>query len=156
MNEKQQIERATVDAFVAMHNEIYGTSYSICEYGDTPDAVCISEESDILNVEVCITEDRVGDIPWALGKTENRPYQGELGSCLSGNVLAELSKRLIKKSLMRYGGHTALVIRDSSGVDWDWELIQQDVRDYIHQCKNCFDMGIWIINSAKTRLQRID
>jgi len=155
MNEKEQIEKATVDAFVALHNEIHGTSYSVREYGDAPDAVCVTADGDCFNVEVTITEDRPGDIPWALGRAEKRPYQGRPGSCLQGNVLAQLADRLDKKTLMRYGHDTALVMRTSSGLDWDWEDIRPQVEEYLQQCGNPFRMGIWIINRTKTRLHRI-
>ncbi len=155
MTEKRRIEKATIDAFVALHNEIYGTSYSVREYGDAPDAACVSAQGDFLNIEVCITEDRPGDIPWLLGKTDKRPYLGNSGSCLPGNVLTQLGQRLDKKSLMRYGEQTALVIRDSSGVDWDWEDIKPQVQDHLQQCGNPFQMGVWIVNRSLTRLHRI-
>jgi hypothetical protein len=155
MNEKQQIERATVDAFITLYNELHDTSYSVREYGDAPDAVCESGSGDDLNVEVCITEDRPGDIPWALGKVSSRPSQSRIGSCLSGNALQQLAERLKKKSLMRYGERCALVIRDSSGVDWDWEELKTQVKAYLEEYGNPFDMGIWIVNRTKTRLHRI-
>ena len=135
MNEKQQNERATVDAFITLYNELHGTSYSVREYGDAPDAVSESDSGDVLNIEVCITEDRPGDIPWALGKVLSRPSKSRIGSCLSGNVLVQLAKRLKKKSLMRYGGRCALVIRDSSGVDWDWEELKTQVKEYLEKAK---------------------
>lgn len=155
MTEKQRIEKATVDAFVALHNETHRTSYSVREYGDAPDAACASAQGDLLNIEVCVTEDRPGDIPWLLGKTPKRSHSGKRGSCLSGNVLTELKERLNKKSLMRYGPKTALVIRDSSGVDWDWEAVKPQVQEHLQQCGNPFQMGIWIANRSLTRLHKI-
>jgi hypothetical protein len=159
MKEKEEIEKATVDAFVQLHNEMHGTSYSVREYGDQdgkrPDAVCVTADGDHFNVEVTITEDRPGDIRWALGRADQRPYQGAPGSCLQGNVLAQLAVRLDKKSIMRYGCQTALVIRDSSGVDWDWEDIRPQAEEYLRQRGNPFQFGIWIVNRAKTRLHRI-
>ncbi len=155
MTEKQRIEKATVDAFVALHNKNYGTSYSVREYGDAPDATCVSVLGDILNIEVCVTEDRAGDIPWVQGKTNTRRYQGKLGSSLLGNVLTQLGQRLDKKSLMRYGNQTALVIRDSSGVDWDWEDVKSQVQERLQQSANPFQMGIWIVNRPLTHLHRI-
>lgn len=155
MKEKEQIERATVDAFCALHNQKYGTSFSVREYGDSPDAVCMTGDGSLFNVEVTITEDRPGDIPWVLGKTEKRPYQGRPGSCLQGNVLSQLAKRLQKKVLKRYGGRTALVIRDASGVDWDWEDIKPQVADLIREWGNPFELGIWIVNRPGNRLHRI-
>lgn len=159
MNDKEQIEKDTVDAFVALHNGMHGTSFSVREYGDhhgaRPDAVCVTGDGEPFNVEVTITEDRPGDIPLALGKANQRPYQGRPGSYLQGNVLAQLAVRLDKKSLMRYAGQTALVIRDSSGVDWDWEGIRPQVEEYLEQRGNPFQLGIWIVNRTKTRLHRI-
>jgi len=159
MKEKEQIEKATVDAFVELHNEMYGTAHSVREYGDhdgdRPDALCVAADGDEFNVEVTITEDRPGDIQWALVKADQRPYQGPPGSRLQANVLAQLAGRLDKKSLRRYGGRTALVIRDSSGVDWDWEDIRPQAKEYLQQRGNPYQLGIWVVNRAKTRLHRI-
>ena len=156
MDEKQQIEKITVDAFVSLHNEKIGTRYSVLKYGDYPDAVCTNANGEQFNVEVTVTGDRSGDIQWMLGRTDKRPYQGRSASCLQDNVLAQLIERLNKKALMRYGGKSALVIRDSSPVDWDWEYVRPQVREYLEQNGNPFELGIWVVNLTKTRLHRLD
>jgi hypothetical protein len=58
--------------------------------------------------------------------------------------------RLRSKFKMRYGPHTALVIGDSSGVDWDLEI--PDVRRELGSEANPFDEGVWILNRTKDRL----
>ena len=159
MNDKELVEKATIDAFVALHNQKYGTAYAVSEYGDNggdrPDAVCVTANGELFYTEITLTEDRPGDIPWMLGRTDSRPHQGITGSCLQDNVLAELTKRLTKKTSMRYGGQTALVIRDTSGVDWDWEDVRLQVQDLLQKTGNPFCLGIWVVNRAKTRLCRI-
>lgn len=157
VNEKEQIEKATVDAFVDLHNKMHGTFYSVREYGDhqgaRPDAICATADGEVFNVEVTITEDRSGDIPLVLGKAKRRRYQGKLASCLQGNVFAQLTERLNKKSLMRYAGRTALVIRDSSGVDWDWEEIRPQVKEFLRQRSNPFHLGICPLHRGRTTVR---
>ena len=60
-----------------------------------------------------------------------------------------------KKNGIRYGNPNALVIRDSSGCDWDWEDVKPHVQEYFKEKQNPFDLGIWIVNRMKTRLHRI-
>lgn len=155
MNEKQKIEKATVDAFVRLFNENEKQDYVVAEYSDAPDATCRNSSGQVIHVEVTLTEDRPGDLPWILGRFKERPGKSRIGSHLRGNVLEQLAKRLDDKMNKRYGERAALVIRDSSGVDWDWEDIAYDVQRMIEDKCNPFGMGIWVVNRTKTRLHRL-
>ena len=108
-----------------------------------------------MQVEVTLTEDNPGDLALTLGRPDKRANGPRLGNHLRETVLAQLSKRIGKKILNRYGKGSSLVIRDSSGVDWDWEHVREDVRIMLRDRINPFDMGIWILNRTKTRLVRL-
>ena len=155
MNEKEIIERETIDAFVEMFNRREQEDYVVEKYSDAPDAICKNGCGEKLQVEVTLTEDRPGDLPWMLGRLDDRPRKSRLGSCLGGNVLNQLMKRLEDKMKKRYGQKTALVVRDSSGVDWPWEHIADDVQRLIKDKSNPYDMGIWVVNLSKTRVHRL-
>jgi hypothetical protein len=155
MNEKEKIEKATVDAFVEMFNQREKEDYVVVKYSDAPDAICKNSSGQIMRVEVTLTGDRPGDLPWTLGRLKERPGKSRIGSCLGGNVLNQLIRRLDDKIQKRYGEKTALVVRDSSGVDWDWEHIADDVQRLIEDRSNPYDMGIWVVNRTKTRLHRL-
>ena len=60
-------------------------------------------------------------------------------------------KRIEKKLSKRYGPNTALVVRDTSGVDWDWDLVGDAIKDRLKSVQNPFDTGIWILSSAKNK-----
>ena len=154
-SEKQRIEKATVDAFVLLFNTSQGQDYAILQYGDAPDATCRNSSGQIMQVEVTLTEDNPDDLAWSLGKTENRPPRYWFGNCLQRNALNQLLGRLDDKILKRYGKNTALVIRDSSGVDWDWEYVAEEIRSALRPRFNPYDMGIWILNRTKSRLFRL-
>ena len=155
MNEKEKIEKATVDAFVKLFNEREKQDYVVEQYSDAPDATCRNSSGQVMQTEVTLTEDRPGDLPWILGRFKERPGKSRIGSHLQGNVLEQLAKRLDDKTKKRYGDRTALVVRDSSGVDWDWEDIADDIHRLVKDMGNPFDMGIWVVNRTKTRLQRL-
>ena len=155
MTEKQQIEKATTDAFVALFNTREKQDFVVQQYGDAPDAICKNSAGQIMQIEVTLTEDRHGDLPWMFGRFKERPDKTRIGSCLQGNVLEQLAVRLDDKTMKRYGKETALVIRDSSGVDWDWEDVSKEVRYLLKVRGNPFDMGIWVLNRTKTRLHRL-
>ena len=55
----------------------------------------------------------------------------------------------------RFGPNTALVVRDTSGVDWDWDLVADTVKQSLHGIGNPFDEGIWILSTAKDRIFRV-
>lgn len=152
---KQRIEKTTVDAFVPLFNINQGQDYAVLQYGDAPDAICRNGSGQIIQVEITLTEDNPGDLAWSFGETETRPPSYWYGNCLQRNVLDQLRRRLDAKILKRYGERTALVIRDSSGADWDWEYVAEDIRETMGPRLNPYDMGIWILNRTKSRLFRL-
>lgn len=164
MSEKKQIERSTAEAFLSLYNQEKGASFRIVEFGDAPDAHCADNLGARLNLEITLTEDRPGDIPALLGrssaldadtlKSELESGRGE-GSSLGGDVLAVLVDRIHSKLKKRYGPDTALVIRDASGVDWDWNLVVTKLRERLEGTANPFVRGVWLVNRSKDRLFRL-
>jgi hypothetical protein len=55
----------------------------------------------------------------------------------------------------RYGPNTVLVVRDTSGVDWDWNLVSDTVKQLLQGIENPFDKGIWVVSAAKDRISQI-
>ena len=108
-----------------------------------------------MQVEVTLTEDNPNDLAWSLGRQDKRPNRTPSGNCLQRNVLNQLINRLDDKNLKRYGKDTALVIRDSSGVDWNWEYVAEEIRYIMGQRFDPYDMGIWILNRTKSQLIRL-
>ena len=182
MDENKRIEKATADAFLSYYNRHKGTSFRVEEYSDAPDVRARDERGEVLQFDVTMTECHPGDIKAALGRSEARSLEslkqqmGEVRagkadprdrvSKLSGNVIDSLKKRLRDKLIMAYGSNTALVIRDTSGVDWDWDLVQSFeqiiesvLKDLERELKavveNPYDRGIWIVSRSKDRVFRI-
>ncbi|MCF8039463.1 MAG: hypothetical protein K9K79_09100 [Desulfohalobiaceae bacterium] len=171
MNEKEAIEKATADAFIELYNRRMGTSFSIIEYSDAPDIRCRDLKGNILNFEITLTEDREKDIAAALGRSDHRSFNSlrkhldevkagkanplERGSCLQGNVTQMIVSRILPKLKKDYGSYVGLVIRDSSPVCWDWELVVDDIRGLLTSQRNPFDKGIWIISFRKDKIYRI-
>jgi len=53
-------------------------------------------------------------------------------------------------------GHSvALVIRDASPLDWNWEYVLEDIRTAIAPYKNPYDKGIWLASYSKGKMYRI-
>ena len=171
MNETQAIERATADAFITLYNSEQGTDYVPVEYSDAPDVRCTDSQKNMLNLEITLTEDRPGDIKARLGRSNDRSLEAlkahlekvkagladplERVSCLNTNVSSILIQRIRAKMNKRYGSDTALVVRDTSGVDWDWDLVADDIRQKLGNIQNPFDKGIWIVSATKDRIFRI-
>lgn len=168
MNEKRAIETGTAEGFLRLYNSAKGTSFRIVRCGDSPDVECADSDGRKLNLEITLTEDRPRDIQALLGRSDDRGLDAlrkhvndvrvgradarERASSLSGNVACSLAVRLRSKFKMRYGPHTALVIRDSSGVNWDWDLEIPDIRQELGSVPNPFEKGVWILNRTTDRL----
>jgi hypothetical protein len=170
MSEKTDIEWATGEAFISLYNAELAATY-LAQPSEAPDIHCVDQKGNRLNLEITMTEDRPGDIKALLGRSEDRslgvlkihlakvkegkadPF--ERVSCLSGNVSEMVVKRIEKKLTKRYGPNTALVVRDTSGVDWDWDLVVDAIKDRLKSVHNPFDMGIWILFSSKNRIFRV-
>jgi len=171
LNEKEAIEKVTANAFVDLYNHEMGTSFSIAEYSDAPDIRCRDIKGNIFNLEITLTEDREKDIAAALGRSDHRSIEllrkhlveGKVGkanslervNCLQGNVTDMIVDRILPKLKKDYGSNAALVIRDTSPVCWDWELVIDDIRQMLASQRNPFDKGIWIISFRKDKIYRI-
>jgi hypothetical protein len=168
MTEMEAIERETADAFLALYNAQHGTSYAVTAYSDAPDVRCADPSGSTFNLEITLTEDRPHDIQALLGRSDHRSVETlrahvdrvnagladprERVSELGANVAAALIGRIHAKILKRYGPDTALVIRDVSPLDWDWDLEIPNMRAALADSPIPFDRGIWIINTQKTRI----
>ena len=157
MSEKQESEKATAEGFLNLFNEYHKTDYRITEIADAPDVRCKNATGESLNLEITLTEDRPGDIKAILGRSDQRDIKNisSVGSRLSQNVLEQVRKRIKDKATKRYGPHTALVIRDTSGVNWDWNNVAGAISDQSQLDYNPFDNGVWILNLSKTKIFRV-
>lgn len=171
MSEKEAIEKATADAFIELYNREMGTSFSITEYSDAPDIRCRDLKGNIFNFEITLTEDREKDIAAALGRSDHRSIGAlrkhldevkagkasplDRVSCLQGNVTQMIVSRILPKMEKDYGPNVGLVIRDTSPVSWDWELVVDEIRSQLNSPTNPFDKGIWIISFRKDKIYRI-
>jgi hypothetical protein len=171
LKEKEAIEKATADAFVELYNQEMRSSYSIIEHSDAPDIRCKDRNGNTLNLEITLTEDRTGDIQASLGRSESRSLEAlkkhledvkagkanslDKASCLQGNVSSMIVSRIQPKLIKDYGSNTALVIRDSSRGDWDWDMVANQIKDSLSLTRNPFDKGIWVITFSKDRIFRL-
>ena len=174
LSEKKAIEKTTAEKFLTFYNAQMGTSYSIVELSESPDIRCIDSDGNKLNLEITLSEDCNGDIQSLLGRADHRNIdrsieglrahqervkQGKESifdrvSCLSGNSGSMMIMRIQKKLTKAYGPNTALVARDTSGVDWDWNSVIDDIKAQLNLSQNPFDKGIWILSDS--RLLRVD
>lgn len=170
-DEKKAIEKATADAFIKLYNSEMGTSFSIVEYSDSPDIRCKEPEGNTFNFEITLTEDWPKDIQAALGRSDHRSIEAlrqhladvragkasplERVSCLQGNVVEMIVCRIKPKLEKDYGHNVALVIRDSSPLDWDWDLVVDHIKNRLNLLGNPFDKGIWIISYSKDKIFRL-
>ena len=164
MSEKQAIEKATGEGFLDLYNRLQSTDFRIVEMSDAPDVRCMDSLGKTLNLEITTTEDRPGDIKAVLGRSNSRSLEalrvarGEEQpqfSSLSGTVSDQLVGRLQNKMMNDYGSNAALVVQDTSGVDWDWDYVIPTIRSRLDLKKNPFSQGIWVLSRAKDRLFQI-
>lgn len=169
MSEKQAIERGTAEGFLVLYNQFLRTDFKIVEMSDAPDARCKDSHGNMLNLEITTTEDRPGDIKALLGRSNSRSLEalrahvervarGEEQpqfSSLSDEVSDHLVERLRSKMKNDYGSNTALVVRDMSGGDWDWNDVIPALRSRLDLTKNPFSRGIWVLSRVKDRLFQI-
>ena len=171
MNEKEAIEKATADAFINLYNSEMETTFSIIEYSDAPDIRCQDSEGNTFNFEITLTEDRPKDIQAALGRSEHKSLAAlknhlaevkagkasplERVNCLQTNVASMLVNRILPKLKKDYGKNVALVVRDTSGVGWDWDIIIEDLKLKLSSERNPFDKGIWIITVRKDKIYNL-
>jgi hypothetical protein len=169
MSEKQAIEKGTAKGFLVLYNQVLGTDFRIMEMSDAPDARCMDSHRKTLNLEITTTEDRPGNIKALLGRSNSRSLEalrahvervarGEERpqfSSLSDEVSDHLVGRLQSKMMNDYGPNAALVVRDTSGVDWNWDDVIPVIRSRLDLTKNPFSQGIWVLSRVKDRLFQI-
>ena len=172
LTEKEQDERDIAEGFIKYYNMLKGSSYQIVEHSDAPDFRCVDFQKNMLNLEITQTEDRPKDIAAYHGRSNHRSIEAlkehnakvkegkanplERVSCLSGNVMVTIVDRIKKKMNKDYGKNTALVVGDTSGCNWDWDMEIEDIGNSLDLSRNPYDKGIWIISKDKTNIFRID
>lgn len=148
-----------------------GKFFSITEYSDAPDIRCQDPNGNTFNFEITLTEDKSKDIQANLGRSEHRSINSlkrhledvkagkadplERVSCLQGNVTDMIVSRIAPKLNKDYGSNTALVIRDTSPVGWDWDMVVDQIKSGLNLKRNPFDKGIWILNYSKDTIYKI-
>ena len=169
MNEKELIEKATAEGFLQLYNRHFCTKFDIAQLADAPDVRCRDTEGNELNIEVTLTQDSDRDIQALLGRSEHKSIKSleehnqrvavgkelPMFSSLSGNVCENIAAKINEKLLMRYGPNTALVVRDSSGCDWEWSEVTEELKGKLKLDSNPFDEGVWILNFSKSKLYLI-
>jgi hypothetical protein len=172
LTEKEQIEKATAEAFIPLYNKLMRASFKIVEHSDAPDFRCVDSQNNELKLEITLTEDRPKDIAALCGRSDHRSLESlkehlrkvkegkahplQRVSCLSGNVMAMAVDRIKKKMNKDYGKNTALVVGDTSGCNWDWDMEIEGIGNSLDLSRNPYDKGIWIISKDKTNIFRID
>lgn len=170
-SEKEKVEISTADAFIDLYNAKMNSSFEVVEYSDAPDVRCKDASGNVLNLEITLTEDRAGDIPAILGRSNNKSISSqrehlnkvragkasifEQVSSLSENVAAILIQRIKAKSKKDYGASVALVLRDSSPVGWDWEHIVPEINAQLSEVHLPFEHGVWLLTFTKDRIIQI-
>ena len=169
LGEKQSIERGTAEGFLLLYNRLHAADFRVVEVSDSPDVRCIDSSGQELNLEVTMTEDLPGDIRAVLGRSDVRSLRSlraHLDAVRNGRepplrasslveLCATVADRIQRKVNNCYGLDAALVVRDSSGVDWDWDSVIPDIRRQLDLTRNPFHRGIWLISRTKDRLFRI-
>ncbi len=157
MNEKKQIEKATAEKYIELYNRKYDTTFKIKEWSDNPDVICENQTGDKLNLEITLTENNDGDIQALLGRSEHKSlkHAKEHGmgqaSSLSGNVSEQAYNRIHEKMMKDYGVNVALVVRDTSPLDWNWNSEIKKLALRLKGVKNPFDKGIWILSPSQSQ-----
>ena len=72
MTEKEKIEKATAEKFLAAYNANSNTAFEIKEQSDSPDIVCEDKDGNQLKLEITLTEDQDNDIKALLGRSERQ------------------------------------------------------------------------------------
>ncbi len=168
MNEKEEIEKATADIFIKLYNTKMGSSFSIIEYSDAPDIQCTDPHKNKFNFEITLTEDKPNDIKALLGRSDHKRWEKtiseiktgktkayEVVSCLQGNVTETIISRIKPKFKKDYGKNVALVIRDTSPLNWEWDTAIDQIKLQLNLNENPFNKGIWIITYTMDKIYRI-
>lgn len=175
MDEKGQIEWATAEAFLDIYNENHGNDYKVIEHSDSPDFCCENISKDRLNLEITLIEDQDGAIQALLGRSNNfslDELKRHIASVKAGKeeplftssqeAATRLKNRICEKLKKDYGPSVALVVRDTSRLDLEWDSqigdISEWIRMKIEKRKSPFDKGVWIFNKDKDirKIWRLD
>lgn len=168
----QLIELATAEGFLAHYNTLRGSTYAVERVagdGEAPDVLTKDASGNLLSIEVTLTEDRPRDIASEFGPSNHKSLDALKAhlqrvkegkeqvkiNCLSGNVLAVLIDRINSKLSKRYGNNVALVVRDTSGVPWDWKQVVPQLQASLSIQTVPFDRGIWMLSRCKSILTPI-
>jgi len=152
LNEKQQIELATANAFLALFNQRMGTSFEPVEVSDTPDVRCRDASTEqMLDLEITLLEDRPDDIAYMLGRVEVvDEFSVTRVIDFRRDVIPRLVDRLKDKLLSAYGERTALLIRQVGPIwdatDWRREA-PAVVSEVLARREKHYGMGVWILCS---------
>lgn len=155
MTEKEKIEKSTAEEFIAVYNKNFKTTFAVKKHSDHPDIICEDKNGNQLKLEITLTEDQDNDIKALLGRSEHKDieYVKKHGmgpaSALSGNVMEHAYNRILKKMSKNYGTNVALVVRDTSPLDWDWNLCISKLTEKLKNVSNPFDKGVWILLIAQ-------
>ena len=165
MNEKETIEKQIAEGFLDLYNCEFNTTFKISEMSDAPDVRCKDSNGKELNLEITQTEDRDLDIKAMLGRSNHKNIEAleehnkkvaegkEKPQFISfSESLEQLATCINTKIKKQYGTNTALVVRDTSGLDWKWNLVIGNLKEKLNLEDDRFDKGIWILNRAKTKL----
>lgn len=153
VEEKRAIENATVKGFLDLYNLEKADDFRITTHGDSPDFVCTNSVGRRLNIETTTAHDDRNDMQVLLGRATSR--KRPRSARLRDFVLANLLTIIREKQLKRYGSNTALVIRQTSGVDWDWEMEIEAIRSGFPGQTSPYDVGVWIIDRTMTKIWRV-
>jgi hypothetical protein len=173
VTEKNQIELETARAFLRLYNAAMQATYRIVECSDAPDVGCEDENGRKLAIEITLTEEAPGEIRERLGRSPRPQHSMErlreqLDRVRGGDLdilqiltstpetrLAQIVGAIRKKLVKRYGDNVALVVRDTSPCDWDWELEVDAIRRQLAGKTNAFSCGIWVLSAGKDRIVRV-
>jgi len=72
-------------------------------------------------------------------------------SALSGNVMEHAYNRILVKMYKDYGTNVALVIRDVSRLEWDWNTCLSELTTKLKGISNPFDKGVWILTTSQNQ-----
>ena len=157
MTEKEKIEKATAEKFLAAYNANFNTAFEIKEQSDNPDIVCEDKDGNQLKLQITLTEDQNNDIKALLGRSGHKSigYVRKHGmgqaSALSGNVMEHAYNRILVKMYKDYGTNVALVIRDVSRLEWDWNTCLSELTTKLKGISNPFDKGVWILTTSQNQ-----
>lgn len=162
LNKTQRIEKGTAEMFLNVYNNSFGCDFAIERLGEQgngePDIICKNlKTGEKLSLEVTCLEDVYSDTGYRLGHLKDKPMSksGLTGRSFYFDTLPRIFERLSDKCQKRFGANVALVLRQVSGIPWDFELELGRIRALIDLRNNPYDKGIWIL-SIQREIFRID